>query len=208
MGESLEEIVISQESSCFFDELISFVLMVSSLAPSIELQNDRKTTKWLPTQYIVFEPGRAFRDFQIRVYPYEIINLISRNIWPNKFVIIKEPFVHIVHDQPVSISCIQKVHGTIIQSTFSQYYENVKSAIEEKFGKEVESWPTVWNFARLVRNAFSHGGRIKISNPKTPKIIWRELEYDYFSNGKSIMYSDLTAVELIFLMIEMDSHLM
>jgi hypothetical protein len=81
-------------------------------------------------------------------------------------------------------------------------------AIEEKFGKEVESWPNVWNFARLVRNAFSHGGRIKISNPKTPKIIWRELEYDYFSNGKSIMYSDLTAVELIFLMIEMDSHLM
>lgn len=207
MAEALEEIVISQESSNFFDELISFILMVSSLAPSIELQNDRKTTKWLPTQYIVFEPGRAFRDFQIRVYPYEIINLISKNIWPSKFVIIKEPFIHSVQEHPVSINCIQMVHGTIIQSTFSQYYENIKSTIEEKFGKEVENWPNVWNFARVVRNAFSHGGRIKISNSKAPKIVWRELEYDYYSNGKSIMYTDLTAVELIFLMIEMDSHI-
>lgn len=99
------------------------------------------------------------------------------------------------------------VHGKIIQSTFSQYYENIKSTIEEKFGKEVENWPNVWNFARVVRNAFSHGGRIKISNSKAPKIVWRELEYDYYSNGKSIMYTDLTAVELIFLMIEMDTHI-
>jgi hypothetical protein len=207
MNDTFEEIIILKESCNFFDELVGFIISVSILTPAIELQNDIKATKWLPTEYLVIESGRAFCDFQLRVHPSEVLNLISRNIWPKKLQIIKVPFASKKEKHPIIIDCIKKVHGIIIQSSFSKYYENSKSSLEKKFGSKPENWPNVWLFARVVRNAFSHGGKIKILKPNAPKVIWRNLEYDFSSNGKNIMYTDMTAVELIFLMIEMDSLL-
>ena len=156
---------------------------------------------------MILEPGKIFKGFQLRIYPSQILGLVSKNIWPLQIEIIKESLVQFARGDPTSINCLQKVHGTLIESSFSQYYENYKLDIEKIFGKEFNNWPSEWNFARIVRNAFSHGGKIKIDNPKANKVTWKNFEYDFHSNGTTLLYNDLTAVELIFLMIEMDNYL-
>jgi hypothetical protein len=156
---------------------------------------------------LILEPGKIFKGFQLRIYPSQILGLVSKNIWPLQIEIIKESLVQFARGDPTSINCLQKVHGTLIESSFSQYYENYKLDIEKIFGKEFNNWPSEWNFARIVRNAFSHGGKIKIDNPKANKVTWKNFEYDFHSNGTILLYNDLTAVELIFLMIEMDNYL-
>jgi len=66
------------------------------------------------------------------------------------------------------------------------------------------NWPSVWNFGRIIRNAFAHGGEINFSNPNASKVKWKTLAYDASFNGRNIMYNDITPVETIFLMDEMD----
>lgn len=202
-----EMITINKSSSNFFDQLVSFVISAASLAPVIELQNDRNVSKWLPNQSLILEPGKAFKGFQLRLYPSQIFVLVSKNIWPTQMQIIKEPEAQFEGNGPISINCLQRVHATLIESSFSQYYENYKLDIIKIFGKDCNKWPSEWNFARIVRNAFSHGGRIKIDNPNANKVSWKNLDYDFHSNGKALLYNDLTAVELIYLMIEMDNYL-
>ena len=202
-----EMITINKNSSNFFDQLVSFVISVASLSPAIELQNDRNVSKWLPNQSLILEPGKVFKEFQLRLYPSHILGLVSKNAWPIQMQFIKEPIARFVGNDPININFLQKVHGTLIESLFSQYYENYKLEILKTFGKDFNKWPSEWNFARIIRNAFSHGGRIKIDNPSAKKVSWKNLEYDFYSNDTIVLYNDLTAVELILLMIEMDNYL-
>jgi len=63
------------------------------------------------------------------------------------------------------------------------------------------------NFGRVVRNAFAHGGLINIENPNSQPVSWRGLTYGPQHHGRQILYTDVTPVEVIFLMDEMDKLL-
>jgi hypothetical protein len=68
-------------------------------------------------------------------------------------------------------------------------------------------WPSVWKFAWAIRNACSHNGKIFIRDPYHQGVQWRNLKYDHSHNGRSILFDDLTGVELILLMEELDAEL-
>jgi len=63
----------------------------------------------------------------------------------------------------------------------------------------------VWNFGRIVRNAFVHGGKIDFKNKRAKPVSWRNLSYSPADNGRQIIFQDLTAVEIIILMEDMDA---
>ena len=62
-------------------------------------------------------------------------------------------------------------------------------------------------FAWAFRNACSHDGKIHFTGQGSTPVMWRNLKYDLKDNGLSILFDDLTGVELILLMEEMDAEL-
>ena len=66
------------------------------------------------------------------------------------------------------------------------------------------------NLSRSTRNDMepcSHNGKIFIRDPNHQGVQWRNLKYDHSHNGRPILFDDLTGVELILLMEEMDAEL-
>ena len=77
--------------------------------------------------------------------------------------------------------------------------------MELNHGSDPQGWPMIWNFARVIRNAFAHEGKITFRNPTAPSVSWRTLSYSPANNDRQILYQDVTAVEVILLMQDMDA---
>ena len=101
----------------------------------------------------------------------------------------------------------KRYYGKLISAAFVSYFEAQRDAVESKYGKETTGWPDVWNFGRIVRNAFSHGGKVHFDNPKSASVKWKGLTYGPTDNGRVILFVDITAVDIILLMEEMDAQL-
>jgi hypothetical protein len=93
----------------------------------------------------------------------------------------------------------------MIANAFVKYFEETRSLVEAKYSKNTQQWPAVWNFGRVMRNALGHKGAIKFDNTKAQPIAWKSLSYSPSDNGKSVLYQDVTAVELVLLMEDMDA---
>ena len=65
-------------------------------------------------------------------------------------------------------------------------------------------WPMVLDFARVVRNAAAHGGRLKIENANARPVTWGPLTYSPADNGKTVIGTDLFFGDLVALMIQAD----
>lgn len=101
----------------------------------------------------------------------------------------------------------KKLVATNISFAFISYYESQIDNIKSRYSGSSDSWPGVWNFARIVRNALSHNGKIHITNISAEPVSWSGYTYSYQNNGHAILFTDLGFVEFILLMEEMDSHL-
>lgn len=200
----MKEIILQKKTHGFFDELVSYFASICALGTSLELQNRGIAQPWLPNQHLTLEGMKSVTNCTIRFYPHAMLNTISNNRWPEEINLQEIPLESEPINHPINLTSIQMIHGSMIQSAFIHYFESYRVKVESKFGKEPIKWPEIWNFARVIRNAFAHGGKIKFDNQKSPKVNWKSLEYDPKSNGKNILYKDITPVEVIYLMEEMD----
>jgi hypothetical protein len=92
---------------------------------------------------------------------------------------------------------------------FGEFYESYAPWVKNKFG-DPDNWPMVWNFARIVRNAISHGEELEIRNPNAKTVSWYGLSYSHADNGKRIFGfqgADLTPGDMIVLMFELSDAL-
>ncbi len=202
----MRDFLYEKKTHGFFDDLVSYFASISSLGTNFELQQTGKAQQWLPDHYLTIEGIKSVTNCEIRFYPHDTLNTILNNSWPNEIRIQEVPLTTNPPQHPILLTGIQKVHGSMIQSAYVHYFESYRFEIEQKFGSNPMNWPLVWNFGRIIRNAFAHGGKINILNPNSPKVTWKSLEYDSSYNGRNIMYNDITPVETIFLMDEMDTQ--
>ncbi|MEJ7807671.1 MAG: hypothetical protein WKG03_17320 [Telluria sp.] len=91
------------------------------------------------------------------------------------------------------------------QALATNYFERMRPTIEGIYGPQPANWPPVWNFARVVRNAMSHGGAINFTNLGSPAVTWRGLTYSPAENGRNILHSDLWPGDIFDLIVEMDA---
>jgi len=147
-------------------------------------------------------------NLELIIRPYELLNTLAINIWPSEIKFEESPLSEETKGmrQPVNIPVSFSLHAQLIKATFIAYYEQFSLEIRRKYGT-IHNWPSVWDFGRVVRNAFVHNGIITIRDPKSPPVTWGKLSYSAANNGQNILYIDLAVVEIILLMEEMDSHL-
>jgi hypothetical protein len=206
----------------FFDNLVSFISSLCCLG--IGLRNHHiiatgtypEKGRLLEALSLFYNKDRELKlqgisttsNLELIIKPYELLNTLASNTWPNEIRFDESQLSDETKGmkQPVNIPVSFLLHSQLIKAVFIAYYEQFSLDIKAKYGR-IQNWPSVWNFGRVIRNAFVHNGIITIRDPKSPPVAWGKLSYSAADNGKSILYVDLAVVEIILLMEEMDSHL-
>lgn len=199
--------VYTTSSHRFFDNLVTFVASVAALGTAFAIQSNRAARPYGQSDYITLVGFPNVAGCEFRVFPESLLSELLANRWPNRLVIDEVPINHAPPAHPISLTGIQGVHGSMIANAFVQYFEANRSLAEAKYTTNTQAWPPQWNFGRVVRNALSHGGVVHITTPGAAAVSWRTLSYSPAQNGRQLLYQDVTSVELILLMEEMDALL-
>lgn len=109
-------------------------------------------------------------------------------------------------DAHLNLGAMGALLATFSQALATNYFERHRPIIASRFGP-IKDWPPVWNFARVVRNAMAHGGKISIINANDPPGRWKGAHYTINDNDRDILASDLWPGDLFDLIIEMDSYI-
>jgi hypothetical protein len=89
---------------------------------------------------------------------------------------------------------------------FVNFYENSKPFLVTKFGSNSANWPPVWDFARVVRNACSHGGKLSMTSANR-QVTWHHLTYEQSMHGQQIVGGDFAFCDVLVLMFELSDNL-
>ncbi len=98
-------------------------------------------------------------------------------------------------------------YNSFVSAYFVQFADPWIEWIRRDVSTDYKNWPKISNFARVVRNAATHGGTINIQSATAPTVRWYTLSYDHSSYGRSIFGTDLSCADLILLMFEMCGEL-
>jgi hypothetical protein len=197
----------SPQSHAFFDNLVTFVASVAALGTAFEVQAGQQTRPYARHEYIAIAGIPTVAGCEFHIYVGPVLDELRANRWPTQVVIDEAPIAQAPPKYTTWLTGLQGVHGSMIANAFVQYFEANRHRTEAKYGSSPQNWPGPWNFGRVIRNAFAHGGKINITNPNASPVAWKTLTYAASQNGRQLLYQDFTAVEVILLMGEMDALL-
>lgn len=189
----------------FFDELSTCLISTMGVCIAMEAyMNHGITTAPAEPKYYLSLDGDSV------TFHWECFNAmqsVMNDSWPEEIIFQENVTLKSNSAKKYENHGFKKLAATNISFAFIGYYESQIDSIKSRFGGGSESWPEVWNFARIVRNALSHNGQIHITNISASPVSWSSYTYSYQNNGHAILFTDLGFVEFILLMEDMDSHL-
>lgn len=206
-----QKLLFTKEKHTFFNEFVAILCSHASFSATLFTMKTSDELNALADSnglLLIYESTTI--DMCLSWKPYSTLKLISENLWPSKVELILFDRNHVKTRKNDKFNLTNnessKLHQLNIQSSFTSYYERFKPLLWKKFNK-AEEWPNTWRFARIVRNAYSHDGKIDIRNQNTEPVSWKTLTYGPSDNGKDITGSDITIVDIFFLMLDMDKDI-
>lgn len=94
----------------------------------------------------------------------------------------------------------------MVSPVFVSYFESYRPWLAQHIGK-IDRWPATVKFAGVVRNAASHGGKVRMTGKKPRPVHWHGLTYSINDNGRQTIGGDLSLGDIIVLMAEMSDEL-
>ena len=158
-----------------------------------------------PLYYMQFEPCSL--STELTRYPQDALRAFAQNSWPTE-IVLHENLVH-PRSPAFAISSAEAktLHAVALQSAFLRYFESTRAKVEMKYGKDYFGWPSEWNFARIVRNAFAHAGVLTFQNLSSQPVSWRMLTYGPSLQGRQIIFQDMSFVEVLSLLEDLHAAL-
>jgi hypothetical protein len=192
-------LTLTPASHDFFDELVSLVVTLASFNAATESFWNSSSTRIpsSPTQVVQFYGTTVHAIFPTHSLMHEVV----RNIWPRELKLtLSTSSVPLHQSNPVELqsSGIEKMITQLVGATFLKYYE--RHAHLPKFAHPggPKTFPELWRFAWLLRNAIAHGDKWKISDPTFPTTSWNGIsvspadnEQPWFKIGKYIAGGDV-----------------
>ncbi|MBN9368567.1 MAG: hypothetical protein J0H59_16255 [Comamonadaceae bacterium] len=190
--------------------LLDFVVATSSIGSYLRVYHNQQATSFAPhiengaPQYPTnsFE-GKASKK-NIDFIPDDLLRAVflqSNRNTPIPYLI-SSTFNQITGS---STDAIAETFEGLAQAMFTGFWETNLAAIETSHGKRKGGkWPSVLQFAAVVRDTMSHGGTIHMF-PSIPPAAHFGLTYSPADNGRKIIHNDLTCADIIFLMLEADA---
>lgn len=200
----VRELMIS--SKRYFECVQSYLVALVGLAHVIELGRSGESKLYAPDHTVRLDCANAPASWYWR--PAKTMQTLGSNVVPTELAIERVERDSDWTSGPLNLG----VFGTLLkgfgQVLMTNYFETHRPLIQTKFGGDPNSsWPEVWNFARLVRNAASHRGQVYFRSKSDRPITWSGLTYSYNDNGREILHNDLWPGDLLDLLLELDSHL-
>jgi hypothetical protein len=149
----------------FFDNLVSYLGAVSSLALGTAAQHSGNVRAFSPTENIVLHGRAKVTNIEFVFYPYQMLQSIVTGGWPTSIEIEERPLSAKIPTRFRKVSGVKRFQMVQIQLAFIEYFETVRPQIENRCTQDNGKWPAIWNFGRVVRNAFAHGGQVNFVNP-------------------------------------------
>jgi hypothetical protein len=200
----MSTLTFTRSNHRFFDELVAMLSALSSFSLTMDVINQGPINVLDPVHL-----GGCVIQNDLGFHPDKYLPVIAKNGWPTEIELHEEPRGS---GMPVKVAFtldtagVQGLASIIFQGGFIRYYEMLLSNVKAQFTDDRKKWPPIWNFGRVIRNAFAHGGKIYFEKPTSlPSGTWNGLSYSYADNGRQIMYQDVAYVEIIYLMQEMDA---
>lgn len=137
--------------------------------------------------------------------PAVTVELLVRNISPTLAFIERMLCAQPPSHATLNLGALDALLYNFGQALATNFYERNLPQVKARFGHGSQTWPSVWNFGRVVRNAMSHGGRITFRNLHAPAVRWRTLQYSPADNGRQILHTDLWPGDLFNLILDMDA---
>jgi hypothetical protein len=194
----------------FYEELVRLVVCLGSVGKAIELHASGAAKKFKTADTFAIQGRPDVSGLEVHVFPRPLYDrLLSPAGKQAEFIrMIKRPINPSPPKHPIFLPNVQVLIARLVGDAFVSYYERHLDAVEARWGREAQgNRPMVSWFAWAVRNACSHNGKIYIKGRDHQAVQWRNLNYDFNDNERPILFDDLTGVELILLMEEMDSAL-
>lgn len=136
-----------------------------------------------------------------------VFDAIVRYSWPSEIRFAIDPMpAPAALARTIMPTGVQRLTAGLFAQAFIAYYESIVTSIVARFGSDAEAWPEVLKFARMIRNAVGHGGKLEIRNPRAT-VSWRGLSLNSTNNGEALMYQHLACGDLILLMLDADNAL-
>jgi len=188
----------------YFDDVANYLITLISLSLTAELYIKGTAGKYSPNHIVQLDAKQAGK--RLRFYTYTLLNDIFQLKWPTTLSF-EEKNVTIDPKAVLNLGALERPLYAFAQSMFVNYFERYRPDIETKYGKNTTGWPQDWNFGRVIRNSFAHKGVVHFQNPSAPSVQWRGLAYSPADSGRNFMKRDLWPADLIYLMMDMDSHI-
>lgn len=139
--------------------------------------------------------------------PHPTLSALTANLSAGPLDLHRHPLTTPTPTEPLKLGSVGGLLHTMGQALGTNYFERYVGIIKSHCGDDPCGWPSVWNFARVVRNAMAHGGRIHFTSPNAKTVAWRGLSYGPSENDRHILHVDLWPGDLFDLLIEMDAEL-
>ncbi len=184
----------------FFDPVIVFLLSMTGLGTALEAQRWDRARAYTPENDVLIERGHQV-PYGFRMFPRSLLQSLIDHHWPPRVDLWEFPA-----DMPGGGARTDATALAVFRNAalmFMSYYERTVDEVYARYGSGTETWPALWNFARTVRNACAHDGRVAINNAAAPAVNWRGLTYTPADNGRDV-FADLAPTDLIVLMEELE----
>ena len=142
-------------------------------------------------------------DREYTIFPLQPVWAISQAQWIDTL----EVYVDVEMERTTRGKLHSEGHQRIVRrsigASFLRYFEAFKPTVTAIAGNQPTDWPEPWNFARILRNAFAHGG-IHFDNPNATPVSWRSIEFGPQDNGSDPLFPHVGLGDLVDLYLELD----
>lgn len=187
----------------YFGDFASYLVAGVGFAHAVESVHG-KASKYSSTDTIQFGCKQSGAVWQW--HPAPVLESFASNFIPDRLHLVRIDSILPPREAQLNLGALTMLFQTFAQAMATNYFERYKKEIRAKYGA-IQNWPPVWNFARVVRNAMAHGGRISIEKSSEPSVSWKGLTYGFDDNGRDILCQDLWPGDLFDLVREQDKHL-
>ena len=194
---------ITQSRDKCFDDIVNYLLTMIPLTLTAELYTQGFASRYAPNHQAGFDAKQVGK--RLIIYPYTLLGEVFPSSWPTTLSMHEEP-VQISASAPLNLGVFEKPLVALGQSMIVNYFERERPQIKAKYGG-IKHWPADWNFARVVRNSAAHNNEVFFRNSNEAPVTWHGLTYAPADNGRKVLHVDLWPADLIYLMMELDTHL-
>lgn len=186
-----------------FQGVVTFLLSIQGFACAASLFNGNGEPE-IPSREDDFLFDAPLSRRRLIVKPYDLTMSMVNNHWPSIVEFKTQAITPIISRQPPRWGVIERFLFGLSQSLVGNFFEEHRSEIDAHYGG-LASWPPVWNFARVIRNAMSHAGKLTIKDKTS--VSWKGLSYTSADTGREIINYDIYSGDFFYLIKEMEAAL-